>query len=130
MNREIKTKVWDKTNKKWTRDYIISPNGSVLCESGNLMYEMVHEVEIELMQFTGLKDKNGMDIYEEDIIQDKEKTYQVFGGPGGFSINTFQDEIRDAYTAENALADRQTTDYVQQNCVVIGNIYENPDLIK
>jgi len=61
--REIKFRAWDKTDKIMLQPYsgCIS-DGKVFmsCKSGN---------EFELMQYTGLKDKNDKEIYEGDIVK-------------------------------------------------------------
>ena len=82
-----------------------------------------------LMQFTGLLDRHEKEIYSGDILKDGNKIFQVFDYKGGFTINTFQDELKDGFTATEALADNQTCSYVESNCEVIGNIYENLDLL-
>ncbi len=73
--------------------------------------------DIELNQFTGLKDKNGKDVFEGDLIRredDDEATppERVEYGSGGFAVDT-------EYLHELHVA----------SWVVIGNIYENPELL-
>ena len=82
-------------------------------------------------QFTGLHDKNGKEIYEGDILKEiapRGYIYRVFSAAGGFVINAFQDEITMLRFAE-PIANMQTAGYIQEQCEVIGNIHENPELL-
>ena len=77
-----------------------------------------------LMQFTGLKDKNGKEIYEGDIIQ-------ILGGEyeQGFYEWDEKVQIKDLiYDGYNLM---MTISQIGNQAIeVIGNIYENPDLLK
>ena len=95
------------------------------CKNG----EMVEEKDAVLMQFTGLKDKNGKEIYEGDVMQDKNvlmKGVDEFGEMV-FKDGKFQLKIhmvgKDGYNYFDLI-----------NCwddfEIIGNIYENPELLK
>ena len=92
-----------------------------------------------LMQYTGLKDKNGKEIYEGDILATerhhadkkpvcpKQVVYGECGG-GGYeeSFNTMGFYITDASCAfDEGLLDRDI-----DRLVSIGNIYENPELLE
>lgn len=81
--------------------------------------------EIELMQSTGLKDKNGKEIFEGDIVDYKgRKAVIKWHGSYASFIYRFVDELnkRSAEWYQLYLA------YLK--CEVIGNIYENPELLE
>jgi len=85
-----------------------------------------------LMQYTGLKDKNGKEIYEGDVV--KEVCYQAPGYSIGeaFSKVEFMD-IRHSDTKGWGLTHVSGLDGVYlsfSNCEIVGNIYENPELLK
>lgn len=81
-------------------------------------YEDGELQDATFLQFTGLKDKNGREIYEGDIISGK---FDM--GPGGFITHESPVE----YNLENGYQ----WNYWDLNTVeIIGNIFENPNLCK
>lgn len=81
--------------------------------------------DIELMQFTGLHDKNGKEIYEGDIISNGyEKCIVVWVKEyAGFMLKLINKEYEDKEWT-NPMIDLRNDEEV------IGNIYENSDLLK
>ncbi len=118
--REIKFRAWDKINKEMFN-----------VESINFQERRVYKDvvsyrnfnDIELMQYTGLKDKNNKEIYEGDILSDgnDEKPYKVIFENGSFRAE-FDGDF-DEYSFD-------LMDVNLQCCEVVGNIYENSELIK
>ena len=120
MNREIKFRAWDKNNKEIYEHpfgYIEFYKDSLVVgfDDGDLKLE---GDDVILMQYTGLKDKQGKEIYEGDILKGK----------------GFNGEV-DIWEAVNLCYFhhwQETESLMEENgdIEIIGNIYENPDLIK
>jgi len=133
MNRVIKFRAWN-----GNRMVFMGKGGYCDFElSGGYVYEPLDYETLKrdwpLMQFTGLKDKNGVEIYESDIIQhvdsiDDEKLgkYKIIMDALGHS------ETMGFHAVDS---DGELYDYYgglpMYGClVVIGNIYENPELLE
>ena len=122
--REIKFRVWHKEKKIISEvlgidilhKEIFFSNEDVDC------YEHVDFKNIELMQYTGLKDKNGKEIYEGDILFESfgEKYYKVVFENGSFRAE-FEGDFEE-YSFD-------LIDVVAQGYEVVGNIYQNPELL-
>ena len=111
--REIKFRAWDKNNKQWIYCEVRS-GGEGYVEFRRVRYLTSIETE-EWQQYTGLKDKNGKEIYEGDILgQEGGWIIEVKYINGGFRLNT------------NHISDYSISKWYK----VIGNIYENPELLK
>lgn len=122
--REIKFRAWHKEKKIMgnvlgidiLHKEIFFSNEDVDC------YEHVDFKNIELMQYIGLKDKNGKEIYEGDILFESfgEKYYKVVFENGSFRAE-FEGDFEE-YSFD-------LIDVVAQGYEVVGNIYQNPELL-
>lgn len=85
-------------------------------------------IERSIGQFTGLHDKNGKEIYEGDILDSSEKIpmiFEVYFKNGGFRYGTKDRSVDISFSnLSNNWLDR-----ILKRFHVIGNIYENPELL-
>lgn len=96
--------------------------------------QSIGNTEIKLMQYTGLKDKNGVEIYEGDIIKQTFESPDYWDGRD-VDIDTYIgrvifDEGELAYKVVDKNNKLIHYLHIFDNCKVIGNIYENPELLK
>lgn len=107
--REIKFRAWDATSKKmWWPDAIAADgrNIALVNEFGVHTTDTQHDI---LMQFTGLHDKDGKEIYEGDIVRHAHGDFEVSW------LNVGWTPFMSWHSGDQY--------------EVIGNIYENPELI-
>ena len=83
-----------------------------------------HISGVNLMQYTGLKDKNGVEIYEGDVVEVDGVLNEVYwqGQHAGFWVREVPKQT-EFYKSLNMI-------YISSQGEVIGNIYENPDLLR
>ncbi len=142
MKREIEFRAWDKNLKEIVR--VISLNlrhecGYILANHpdsvklGRDDTYMLDKEDSEVMQYTGLKDKNGVKIFEGDIIQlyysnwlNEKSIIRFHGGSFGYgSAHVFT-----AFNCLQADTMRENNDYCNVAITVIGNIHQNPELLQ
>lgn len=106
----------------------------IFCNSVFMWY---HILDVDLMQYTGLKDKNGEEIYEGDILECSDMEYlNQDDFTGTVAIEDCEFHLKDEKGKSIELWDDGSFDHfglslLQTNecCKIIGNIYENPELI-
>lgn len=122
--REIKFRAWDINQKKMFEDFL-----EITKESLYVHADLQNSNDLEIMQYTGMKAK-GVEIYEGDIVElgHVNLRAKIIYEHCGFVMEHFKESHRKMYCANNL------SEPIFQNCEislrVIGNIYENPELLK
>lgn len=107
--REIKFRVWDKINKTWLKRFNVN-----LLDIGDLS-------NVEINQYTNLKDKNGTEIYEEDIV--------ILNDTEEENICVVKHEYGRYMLVDGDL--REELSNVEDKFLeVVGNVYENRNLLE
>ena len=127
MSREIKFKIF--ANEKWYYKCLVGNTNNTSDDNwtcplvwSDEKKDWVHCDNGVICQYTGLKDKNGVEIYEGDILKDQyEQFYKVLWDDFKISFQMEQFYTKSRYSIF-------PTDLL--NMEIIGNIYENPELLE
>jgi len=116
--REIKFRCWDILNKEMFNVEIMDFQKRKVYRD-TVSYREFNDVEF--IQYTGLKDKNGKEIYEGDIVILHNGKYKVIFNTeeARFVLRDDEFEMNIPFTNNN-----------NERMEVLGNVYENPELIK
>lgn len=116
--REIKFRAWSKS-----KQCLLNMNDSYAWSTKEINKHTINEINKPItdyiwMQYTGLKDKNGKEIFDDDIVEAPHDF-----GPSGFSVRRFR------VVFHNELG-YQWQYWLMDEAVVIGNVHENPELLQ
>lgn len=135
-----KFRAWDKRFSEFVEDFFVSEDGKIYKKSTNTGYGIAISREtsdkVILMQSTGLRDKNGKEIFEGDVVSRNSGMPSVvkFGKwiyeeDFGYKIKNIGFHLDSSYDDDEWF---QAMDYedIRKNYEIIGNVYENPELLE
>ena len=138
-----KFRAWDKKKNDWfdedSGELYIELNGNInFGWNGEVMDDYTDRVI--LLQYTGLKDSNGVEIYEGDILKCTSRIYTNLGatGTGEYEETIKQVIWKDDSWGTRVISSNLTSKGAEKSGLVIsakyaeiiGNIYENPELLE
>ncbi|XZL50377.1 YopX family protein [Clostridium perfringens] len=141
MSRDIKFKIWDKEQKKfleinWEGEDTRHTKGKAnICYSDRVYVTLSgyvnedgwpYEVDADILQSTGLKDKNGKEIYEGDILINTNKSKLNLGIENQKYLILYRALGFDLKPLFKGMALK----FNYTDLKLIGNIYENPELLE
>lgn len=123
----LKFRAWDSAKKEMFKDtFAITESGQVVVvEQEDVMCppDYVFVDNLVIMQSTGLKDLNGIEIFEGDIVKIFDSLYTVFYN---ISEGSYQLEPHD----ERWVVDYMSNFSSEESLEIVSNIYENKELVE
>lgn len=127
---KIKFRLWDKANKKMSKSFDPLTSAGAIALLETVAGRKLRSSQLVKLQFTGLKDKNGRDIYNCDIIKSKfGEIIEIASVPGAFIAHVRQGGYNsntrgcDTFSLASAM-------FSELECEVVGNVFENRQIIK
>ena len=125
----LKFRAWDSSYKKMTEPFNYGDTPTVVSNSESGGHSLNIDENTKLMQYIGIKDKHGVEIYEGDLLLDS------FIDDDGVKIISTHEVIYCEKTAQYCIDNSyyknkssliNLVEYFDNNLEVCGNIYENP----
>lgn len=135
MTWKIKFRAWDKDEKEMiydvqnTYDYHCSGQGALEESFGSVLSDRRYIV----MQYANLTDSCGTELYDGDIsVDDQGRDWVTFTTRGGFGTCRVSEYIKSNGNPviQEGLSDMQNAKWFSQNHVIVGNLYQHPQLIQ
>ena len=135
--RDIKFKVWDtKENKFKEMGFMVNQYGSLMQYGEFEKMKKISRDRYKILQYTGLKDKNGKEIYEGDIIEMQHckkcnglKAIVKRYWDGWWYFTEEETKGRMGEMVSQYVANFDEKFEKLSYCIIIGNKYENPELL-
>ena len=126
--KELKFRIWDKERETFLNNVFIGSDGTLYQFSKDTIFgtaiTYLDSENKKILQYTGLHDKNGKEIFEGDIIKIKDETYRITwnGCFSSFDMTNIDKakQYKDLYILNR--------DYQQSE--IVGNIYRNRKLLE
>ena len=125
MSREIKFRVWSEEDREYRTDCNLTGLFNSVTGTPATIYSDEGD-RFDIEQYTGLKDKNGKEIYEGDIVFFFTEHFDK--ATGGFDGEDEHNATVEWFDSGFAFMDKIPYD-PNIECEVIGNIHENPELL-
>lgn len=130
-----KFRAWDSAKKEMFKDtFAITESGQVVVVEQEFVTSTPDYIFVEhlvIMQSTGLKDKNGKEIFEGDILTDGHTTGDIRNHPT-LGFYTVDESSKEGYLSDTVGIEdfEEAKEFMRNSIEVIGNIYENPELLE
>lgn len=126
---EIKFKAWHKAHKRFYK--VIALYQMMSGKVTKLMLEGLQNLipigAVELLQYTNLKDKNGVEIYLGDIVKYLDYDYQGEDEHHNIGCVDFDEEVGCYYFTNRFSVEMDEVDYSEVE--IIGSVHSNPELL-